>query len=205
MRRLTIQPAPTCVPLSVRSPVTPPDGSYGTPQELINQRCRSEQRLRVTPAPTWMIMTSRLVVQVVANLVVSIIVLIVGAAVHHLALNVEQYLLILAVAVLGAAVFLGIGQGLVGLVRSTSAINALSRLLMAVLMLLGVLGGTGMLGDTLQTIADWSPVGALMTLFATVLNQTAWNIDDTYSLLACVGYIIVFAYVGIRLFRWETR
>ncbi|MEN8583052.1 hypothetical protein ABFP37_10130 [Burkholderia sp. RS01] len=45
-------------------------------------------RLRVAPAPTWMIMTSRLAVQVVTNLVASIVVLIVGAAVHHLVLKV---------------------------------------------------------------------------------------------------------------------
>jgi ABC-2 type transport system permease protein len=163
------------------------------------------QRLRVTPAPTWMIMTSRLIVQVATNLIASIVVVIVGAIVHGLTLNIGQYLLVIAVAVLGAAVFLAIGQALVGLVRSTSAINAISRLLMIVLILLGLLGGTGILGDTVKTIADWSPVGALMALFSDVLNRSVWNGQDTYSLLACVGYIIVFAFIGIRWFRWNSR
>jgi ABC-2 type transport system permease protein len=122
------------------------------------------QRLRVTPAPTWMIMTSRLVVQVATNLTASVIVVIVGAIAYRLTLNVGQYLLVLAVAVLGAAMFLAIGQAVVGLVQSTNAINAISRLLMILLILLGLLGGTGILGDTLKTIAAWSPVGALMTL-----------------------------------------
>jgi ABC-2 type transport system permease protein len=36
------------------------------------------QRLRVTPAPTWVIMVSRLLVQVAANLVVTVVVLAVG-------------------------------------------------------------------------------------------------------------------------------
>jgi hypothetical protein len=40
---------------------------------------------------------------------------------------------------------------------------------MILLILLGLLGGTGRLGDTKNTIADWSPVGALMTLFSEVL------------------------------------
>jgi len=163
------------------------------------------QRLRVTPAPTWMIMTSRLIVQVAVNLIASIVVVIVGAIVHGLTLNIGQYLLVLAVAVLGAAVFLAIGQAIVGLVQSTGAINAISRLLMILLILLGLLGGTGILGDTIKTIADWSPVGALMTLFADVLNQSPWNGQDTYSLLACTGYIIVFTFIGIRWFRWNTR
>jgi ABC-2 type transport system permease protein len=163
------------------------------------------QRLRVTPAPNWMIMTSRLIVQVVTNLVASIIVVIVGAIVHGLTLNVGQYLLVIAVAILGAAVFLAIGQALVGLIRSTNAISAIGRLLMIALLLLGVLGGTGILGDTIKAISDWSPVGGLMTLFSDVLNQSAWSGQDTGSLLACVAYVAVFAFIGIRWFRWESR
>ena len=163
------------------------------------------QRLRVTPAPNWMIMTSRLVVQVVTNLIASVVVVIVGAIVHRLTLNVGQYALTIAVAVLGAAMFLAIGQALVGLVQSTSAINAISRLLMILLLLLGLLGGPGILGDTMKTIADWSPVGALMKLFSDVLNHSPWNGQDTYSLLACLGYSLVFAFIGIRWFRWNTR
>ena len=163
------------------------------------------QRLRVTPAPNWMIMTSRLVVQVVTNLIASVVVVIVGAIVHGLTLSVGQYALVIAVAVLGAAMFLAIGQALVGLIQSTSAINAISRLLMILLLLLGLLGGTGILGDTMKTIADWSPVGALMTLFSDVLNQSPWKGQDTYSILACLGYTIVFGFIGIRWFRWNAR
>lgn len=163
------------------------------------------QRLRLAPAPTWMIMTSRFVVQVATNLVASVIAVLVGAIVYGLTLNVAQYLLVLAVAVLGAAVFLAIGQAVVGLVQSTSAINAIRRLLMILLILLGLLCGTGILGDTMKTIANWSPVGALMTLFADVLSQSPWTGQDTYSLLACAGYIIVFAFIGIRWFRWNSR
>ncbi|GAB2733331.1 ABC transporter permease [Arthrobacter bambusae] len=163
------------------------------------------QRLRVTPAPNWMIMSSRLIVQVATNLIASVIVVIVGAIVHGLTLNVGQYLLVIAVAILGAAVFLAIGQALVGLIRSTNAISAIGRLLMIALLLLGVLGGTGILGDTIKEISDWSPVGALMTLFSDVLNQSAWSGQDTGSLLACVAYVAVFAFIGIRWFRWESR
>jgi ABC-2 type transport system permease protein len=102
-------------------------------------------------------------------------------------------------------VFLAIGQALVGLVNSTSAVNAIGRLLFIVLVLLGLLGGTGILGNVMQSIAGWSPVGALMTLFSDVLNQSAWSDEDAYSLVACVGYIIVFAFIGIRWFRWDAR
>ena len=52
------------------------------------------QRLRVTPAPTWTIMTSRLAVQVVANLIIAVVVLVIGSAIHHLSLDVGQYALV---------------------------------------------------------------------------------------------------------------
>jgi ABC-2 type transport system permease protein len=163
------------------------------------------QRLRVTPAPNWMIMTRRLVVQIATNLLASIIVVIVGSIVHGLTLNIGQYLLVVIIAVLGAAMFLAIGQALVGLVQSTNAVSAIGRLLMVFLLLLGLLGGSGILGDAMQTIAGWSPVGALLAVFSDVLNQSAWSGQDTYSLLACVGYVVVFAFIGIRWFRWNSR
>ena len=163
------------------------------------------QRLRVSPAPTWTIMTSRLTIQVAANLVGSLAVIIVGAILHHLSLSPLQYVLLLATAVLGAAVFLALGQALVALVRTTGAINAIGRILFIILLLTGLLGGSGVLGDTMQSIADWTPVGALMILFSDVVSAAAWSGQDTNALLACVGYVVVFTFIGIRWFRWESH
>lgn len=163
------------------------------------------QRLRVTPAPTWMIMTSRLVVQVITNLVASVIVVIVASILHGLSLDAGQYALVIGIAALGACVFLAMGQALVGLVKSTAAINALGRILFIVLVLLGLLGTTGILGDTMRVIAEWSPVGALMTLFSDVLIPVASTGPDAYALFACVGYVVIFAVIGIRWFRWDSR
>ena len=44
-----------------------------------------------------------------------------------------------------------------------------------------------------------------MTLFAGVLNLHAWDSRDTLSVLVCLGYIIVFAGIGIRWFQWDAR
>nr|WP_240977831.1 ABC transporter permease [Planctomonas sp. JC2975] len=163
------------------------------------------QRLRVTPTATWMIMTSRISVQVVTNLIASIVVVIVGVILHGLTPSFVQYLLTIVVAALGAAVFLAIGQALVGLVSSSGAVNAIGRILFIVLVLLGILGGTGVLGDVVKTISQWSPVGALMTLFSDVIGTTSWTGQDTNALLACLGYIVVFTFIGVRWFRWETH
>jgi len=163
------------------------------------------QRLRVTPAPTWAIMTSRLALQVLANLIIAIAVVIIGSAIHHLSPSAGQYALVLLVSVLAGAVFLSLGQALVGLVRSADSVQAVARVLFAVLILLGILGQSGALGSFWSSVARWSPVGAVMTLYAGVLNLHTWYSRDTLSLLACLGYIVVFAGIGIRWFQWDAR
>jgi ABC-2 type transport system permease protein len=163
------------------------------------------QRLRVTPAPTWTIMTSRLVMQAIANLIIAIAVVIIGSLIHHISPSAAQYALVLLVSILAGTVFLSLAQALVGLVSSADSIQAVARVLFAVLILLGILGQTGALGAFWSSVARWSPVGAVMTLFAGVLNLHAWYSHDTLSLLACLGYIIVFTGIGIRWFRWDAR
>jgi ABC-2 type transport system permease protein len=163
------------------------------------------QRLRVTPAPTWTIMGSRLAIQCITNLIIAVIVLVVGGRIHHLSLTVGQYGLVLLVSILGGAVFLSIGQALVGLIKSADTINAASRILFIGLVFLGLFGESGVLGSTWASFARWTPVGAVMTLFAGVLKLSAWDRRASLSLLVCVGYIVVFGAIGIRWFRWDAR
>lgn len=108
-------------------------------------------------------------------------------------------------AIYGAAMFLGIGQAAVGLLRSSTAMNALGRVLYVVLLLLGFLGISGVLSDTFTAIAKWSPVGALMTLFTAVQSTSVWASDDGWAIVAIGAYLVVFAGIGIRWFQWEAR
>lgn len=163
------------------------------------------QRLRVTPAPTWTIMASRLGMQVIANLIIALVIVIVGTRLHHISLSAGQYGLVLLVAILGGAVFLSLGQALVGLVKSADTINAAGRLILIALILLASLGQSGALGSAWESIARWSPVGTVMTLFAGVLNLSAWSHHDSLTLAVCVAYIVVFAGIGIRWFQWDAR
>jgi ABC-2 type transport system permease protein len=163
------------------------------------------QRLRVTPAPTWTIMVSRLAMQALANLILALFVVILGTRMHDVSPSIGQYLLVLLVAQLGGAVFLSIAQAMVGLVRSADTIQAIARVLLAVLILLGIFGQTGALGTAWTDIARWSPVGVVMTLFAAVLDLHGWNGHDTLSLVVAFGYVFICGAVGVRWFRWEAR
>jgi ABC-2 type transport system permease protein len=143
--------------------------------------------------------------QAAANLLIAIVVVISGSLIHHISPTAGQYALVLLVSILAGAVFLSIAQALVGLVKSADSVQTIARVLFAVLMLLGILGQSGALGAFWSSIARWSPVGVVMTLFAGVLNLHTWHSRDTLSLLACVAYIVVFTGIGIRWFQWDAR
>ena len=97
------------------------------------------QRLRITPTPTWAIMGSRIAVQLVSALVMSIVVLVVGSILHGVSYAAWQYLAVLGVALLGSATFLCIGQAVVGLFRSSTGVSAVARVLYILFILSGIL------------------------------------------------------------------
>jgi ABC-2 type transport system permease protein len=150
-------------------------------------------------------MGSRLAVHVVANLIIALVVLFVGSQIHNLSLSVGKYVLFLLISVLGGAVFLSIGQAMVGLVKSADTVNAAARIVFIGLIFLGLFGQSGTLGAAWETIAQWTPVGVVMTLFAGVLDLSAWGSRETLSMVACFGYIAFFVAIGIRWFQWEAR
>ena len=124
---------------------------------------------------------------------------------HHLSLSAGTYVLVRLVSILGGAVFLSIGQALVGLVKSPTASTPPDGCWSSASSCSRPWVRAGTLGATWESIARWSPVGVVMTLFAAVLNLSAWDTHDSLTLLACGGYIVVFASIGIRWFQWDAR
>jgi ABC-2 type transport system permease protein len=163
------------------------------------------QRLRVSPAPTWAVMVSRLSVQMACNFLIALVVLVLGANIHHLSLSAGSYVLVLLVSILGSAVFLAVAQALVGLVKSADTVQAFGRLLYIGLVILGLFGATGELGSFWDNVSKWSPVGALMNVFAGVVRLSSFNSQAWLSLLACGGYVVALGALGIYWFRFDSQ
>ncbi len=163
------------------------------------------QRLRVTPARTWTIMVSRLAVQVVSMLAMTVVVLLAAAAVEKVSLDPAACILTLLAVIFSSAVFLGVGQALVGLIKSADTVNAVGRLSYLPLFALGLFSQSEIFGTTFETISRWSPGGAVATLLSGAMHPAAWSADTWWALLASVLYSVVFAGVGIRWFQWSSR
>lgn len=86
------------------------------------------QRLRVAPLPSWSIMVSRLIVQIAMIMIVTSAVFIAGSGIDNIHLSPAGYALGVVAAFAGGALYLALGQVIVGLVKNVKTVNAVSRL-----------------------------------------------------------------------------
>lgn len=163
------------------------------------------QRLRVTPTPTWVIMASRWIVQLVQVFIMAVVVLAVGAIFVNVTLPAQDYVFTVLVALVGSAVFLSIGQAIAALIPSADTLNAMGRLLYVPLIGLSVFGNSDLLGTTFEMVSRWSPGGCLETMFSATMGSAPWTGETWAALLASFAYTVVFASVGVRWFRWGSR
>lgn len=163
------------------------------------------QRLRVTPAPRWTIIASRLAVQLAMITIATIVLFIIGYQFDHITMPASGYALAFLTAIVGGAVYLSLGQVIVGLISNPETVNVTTRLVYFAFIMIGMFAQFGMLGQQLGDIANWSPYGTVKNIISAALTPDTWNSRTSLALLATIGYIAVFSILGIRWFRWNTK
>jgi len=163
------------------------------------------QRLRVAPMPSWCIMASRLVVQLVMILLVTIIVFVAGKNIDHITLSPGGYVISFLTALVGGAVYLGLGQVIVGLVQNPETVNSTSRLVYFVFIMVGLFGELGVLGNQVKEIVMWSPYGTVKRIIAAGMQPGTWNTEITTALFVTIGYAALFSIIGIKKFKWNNK
>jgi ABC-2 type transport system permease protein len=163
------------------------------------------QRLRVAPIPNSLIMVSRLAVQMAMIVLLTVVVFFVAYQNLHISLSTAAYLLGLVAAFVGGALYLGLGQMIAGLQKNAETVNATTRLVYFVFIMVGMFGELGLLGEQLKKIVHWSPYGTVKTIVAAAVQPANWSTDTTYALLVTIAYSLVFSMLGIKWFRWNTK
>lgn len=163
------------------------------------------QRLRVSPAPNWTIMVSRLTVQLILICIMTLLVFIGGYQYDHISLTTGGYFASFFAALACGSVYLALGQAIVGRITNPETVNATSRLIYLALILIGMFGSLGMLGKQMNKIVNYSPYGTVKTIVTHALVPSSWNTDANIALLLTFGYTAVFAYLGIKWFKWNSR
>jgi ABC-2 type transport system permease protein len=163
------------------------------------------QRLRVAPAPNWTIMGSRLAVQLVMIILMTVIVMIIGYQYDHIVLSAAGYFAGILTAIAGGAVYLALGQAIVGRISNPETVNATSRLIYIAFIMVGMFGELGMLGDIIDKAVKYTPYGTVKSIVSGALTPSTWTNDTTLALLITLGYTAIFAYLGIKWFKWSTK
>jgi ABC-2 type transport system permease protein len=163
------------------------------------------QRLRVAPVPSWSIMASRLLVQLFMIIMVTTAVFITGHWYDGITLTPAGYAISYFTAIIGGAVYLSLGQVIVGMIKNPESVNATSRLVYFVFIMVGMFAGFGKLGKQIDDMVQWSPYGTVKTILSASMQPGTWKNDTTEALLVTIGYIIVFAGIGIQKFKWNTK
>jgi len=163
------------------------------------------QRLRVAPIPSWSIMASRLVVQLVMIILITTAVFIAGDYYDKITLTPAEYALTYITAIVGGAVYLSLGQLIVGLILSPETVNSTTRLVYFLFIMVGMFGELNVLGQTVHDIEQWSPYGTVKTIVAAGMELDKWNNDTSIALLLTILYIAVFSTVGINRFKWNSK
>ncbi len=163
------------------------------------------QRLRVAPMPSWCIMVSRLLVQLMMIVLLTILIFIAGNNIDHITLAPAGYAITFLTAIVGGAVYLGLGQVAVGLIQNPETVNSTCRLIYFVFIMVGMFGEFGILGNEVKEIVEWSPYGTVKTIIAAGMQPGTWNGTTTTALLVTIGYAVVFSIIGIKKFKWNNR
>ena len=165
------------------------------------------QRLRVAPVPTWTIMGSRIAVQLGMIILITTFVFIAGYQFDKISLTPGGYALSYITAIAGGLVYLSLGQAIVGGVRNPETVNATSRLVYFIFIMSGMFGELYLkkVGKILHDIIVWSPYGTVKTIVAAGMEPAKWNNEASMALLVTFGYTIVFAFMGIKWFKWTSK
>lgn len=162
------------------------------------------QRLRVAPVPTWVIMTSRICIQLTMIVVLTLVVFIVGYKYDGVALAPLGYIITFFISILGAAVYLSLGQLIVGLIKGFETINAVTRITYVAMMMVGMFS-TFIKNPQLAEVVRFSPYGCVKIMLAASMEPAKWANDTTIAVLVSLAYVVLFAGIGISKFKWETK
>jgi len=162
------------------------------------------QRLRVAPVPTFFIMCSRLMVQLAMIILLATFVFIIGHNYDKITLSPGGYALTFITAFIGGALYLGLGQMIVGLVKSAETVNSTTRLVYIAFIMLGMFGELSSSWKEFKTVIHWSPFGTVKTILAASMEPSTWNSQSSLALVATVIYAFAFSFLGIRWFKWNT-
>ncbi len=176
-------------------------GMFYVPGPLVAYREQGIlRRLSATPArPSW-VLAAQLVVQSCLMTAGILILIITSIAAFGVSAPVNLAGVVLSLAA-GIAAMFSLGLAIAAVARTSGAARGIMAAVFYPLnFFAGLYVPLELFPRTVQDIGHYTPLGAVVE---SVGNAWAGNFHPVGSLLALVGYAVVFALIALRYFRWE--
>ena len=74
-----------------------------------------------------------------------------------------------------------------------------------VVLMVGMVGDLGVLGEKFKEVGHWSPYGSVKAILSASMQPSTWNMHTNMALLVTILYAVIFAVTGIKKFKWSTQ
>ena len=143
--------------------------------------------------------------QLTLILVLTLLVFVAGYKFDQVTMSASGYIAAFLASIIGGAVYLSLGQVIVGRIQNPETVNSTSRLIYFAFIIVGMFGQFDTFGKSFKESVIWTPYGTVKDILAASLEPAKWSNHTTMALLVTIGYTIVFATLGIKWFKWSTR
>ncbi len=181
-------------------------GLFVTTPLLVSLRERGVlRRLAITPLRRSSLLIAQIAFRLSTALLQTAVILLIGALLYGLRIELIRLPGLIAVVLLGAAVFITFGYFLAGLAKTEEAVQSLIGLPNVLFMLLsGIFFPVDTMPRWIRPVVDLIP----LTYLADALRQIMIDAVPLYSLrtdiAVLVGWLIVCFVLSVRVFRWES-
>jgi len=138
-------------------------------------------------------------------LLVTIAVFFAGYYFDKITVSASGYVLSFVCALIGGALYLSLGQVIVGLIKNPETVSSTTRLVYFAFIMIGMFGELGLLGKQIGEAVKWSPYGTVKHIISDSLHPATWDVHSSVALLVTFGYTLIFTVLGINWFKWNSR
>ena len=179
-------------------------GIFGVAFAVIQYRQQGVlRRLRATPVHPGNFLAGQIVTRLLVSIVQTMILL--GVGVFMLGVDVRGNLLtLLALALLGGALFISLGYAVSGFAKSEESAAPIANLVALPMMFLsGVFFSRDNLPSVLEAITEYFPLTFLANGMREVTAEGSGLLDVSGDLLGLAAWTVAFFLLAVKAFRWE--
>jgi ABC-2 type transport system permease protein len=164
------------------------------------------RRMGATPLSKTTMLASQVLFRLTIAFVQTVVLLILGAVLFNVPVELSRLPAVAGIVLLGAAMFITLGYLLSGLVKTEEAVESVVSLPYFIFMFLsGIFFPIEMMPDWIRPLVDIIPLTYLGDALRKALLDAGSVFSMTTNLLVMTAWLVVCGVLAVRFFRWEPQ